>query len=102
MSLNAWTFSGFVGADAELRDGGGTKVLNFRVCATTGYGNAAKDLWVRCAVWGGRAEGLTPLITKGLFVTVIGEIGLEAWEKDGKHGATVTVRVSDIDFPPQK
>lgn len=76
------TVSGNVGRDAELRQAGGTDVLNFNVAATSGFGEREQTLWVRCALWGKRGATLAQYIKKGSRVTVIGEMSTE--EYNGK------------------
>lgn len=101
MSINSWTFSGFVGADAELRrTQAGEPVLSFRVPSTSGFGDREKTAWVDCSLWGKRGESLAQYIRKGSKVTVIGELALEEYTKrDGTPGAKLAVKVDKIDLP---
>lgn len=86
------TVSGNVGRDAELRQAGGTDVLNFNVAATSGFGEREQTLWVRCALWGKRGASLAQYIKKGSRVTVIGELSTEEY-----NGATqLNCRVAEI------
>lgn len=73
------TVSGNVGRNAELRQAGGTDVLNFNVAATSGLGEREQTLWVRCALWGKRGASLAQYIKKGSRVTVIGELSTEEY-----------------------
>ena len=101
MTINSWTFSGNVGADAELRStNSGEKVLSFRVASSSGFGERKKTNWVDCSFWGKRAESVSSYIRKGAKVTVIGELSLEEFQKrDGTPGTKLAVRVSEIDLP---
>ena len=46
--MNVWTFSGRVGADAELRTTqSGEKVLSFRVANDIGFGDRKTTQWRR-------------------------------------------------------
>lgn len=98
--MNVWTFSGRLGADAELRTvQSGEKVLGFRVANDVGFGDRRTTQWVDCSIWGRRAESLAPHLTKGKAVVVSGEVTLREYEKrDGTRGAGLSVRVNEIDF----
>lgn len=98
--MNVWTFSGRVGADAELRTTqSGEKVLNFRVCNTIGFGDKKIDQWVDCSYWGKRAEAVSSYVRKGDKITVSGEVKLEEFNRrDGTPGSKLAVRVNDLDL----
>ena len=64
--MNVWTFSGRVGADAELRTTqSGEKVLSFRVANDVGFGDRKTTQWVDCSMWGRRAESVANYVKKG-------------------------------------
>jgi len=98
--MNVWTFTGRLGADAELRTTqSGEKVLGFRVANDVGFGERKTTQWVDCSIWGRRAESLAPHLTKGKGVVVSGEVTLREYEKrDGTRGSQMSVRVAEIDF----
>ncbi|WP_029007187.1 single-stranded DNA-binding protein [Azospirillum halopraeferens] len=98
--MNVWTFTGRLGADAELRTvQSGEKVLGFRVANDVGFGERKTTQWVDCSIWGRRAEALSPHLTKGKSVVVSGEVTIREYEKrDGTRGAGLSVRVAEIDF----
>lgn len=98
--VNVWTYSGRVGADAELRKtASGEPVLSFRVCNKVGFGDRAIDQWVDNSYWGKRAEAVASYIKKGDFITVSGELKLESFERrDGTPGSKLAVRVNDLDL----
>lgn len=98
--MNVWTFTGRAGADSELRSTqSGEKVLNFRVANDVGYGENKTTQWVDCALWGKRGESLAPHIKKGTMLVLAGEVTLRQFEKrDGTHGASLSVRVTDVDL----
>lgn len=55
---NVFSFTGTVGRDAEVRHlPSGQAVLNVTVANNIGFGEKQQTLWIRCAVWGKRAEG---------------------------------------------
>ncbi len=89
--------SGRLGRDVQLRrTQNNDAVLNFTVASDVGYGDKKSTVWVDCTVWGKRAEALEQYLHKGDPVTVIGEGNIRTWEKDGKSGAAMTCRVSEI------
>jgi len=91
------TVAGRVGQAREIKEVGGTSVLNFSVATDVGFGDRKTTIWFDCAIWGKRAESLAPYITKGTPVTVTGEGGER--EFDGKDGTTkhqITIRVADV------
>jgi single-strand DNA-binding protein len=98
--LNVWSFSGRVGADAELRSmQSGEKVLSFRVANDVGFGNSKTTQWVDCSFWGKRAEAVANYVKKGDKIAVSGEVKLEEFQRrDGTPGAKLAVRVNDLDL----
>ena len=97
--MNIYTFTGNLGGDAEVRaTAGGTSVASWSVAVTSGYGNNKATNWVRCNLWGKRAEsGLIQYLVKGQQVAVSGELSIREWEKDGVKNKSVEVNVSEID-----
>ena len=98
--MNVWTYSGRVGADAELRTTqSGEKVLSFRVANDVGFGDRKTTQWVENSYWGKRAEAVADYIKKGDLITVSGELKLEEFtRKDGTPGSKLAVRVNDLDL----
>jgi len=98
--MNVWTFSGRVGADAELRTTqSGEKVLSFRVANDVGFGDRKFTQWVDCSLWGKRGESIAQYVKKGDKVAVSGELKLEEFQKrDGTPGSKLSVRVNDLDL----
>lgn len=99
--MNVFTFSGRLGRDAEVRyTPSGTAICSFAVANDTGYGDNKKTQWIDCALFGKRAEGGLPQhLTKGAQVVVSGEVTLNTYAKrDGSQGASLQVRVNDVDL----
>lgn len=98
--MNVWTFTGRLGADAELRTTqSGEKVLGFRVANDVGFGDRKTTNWVECSLWGRRGEAIAQYMTKGKQVCVSGELSLREFQKrDGTMGAGLSVRVNEVDF----
>jgi len=99
-SVNVWTFSGRVGADAELKTtNSGEKVLGFRVANDIGFGDRRTTQWVDCSMWGKRGESIANYVKKGDKVTVSGELKLEEYQrKDGATASKLSVRVNEMDL----
>lgn len=100
MSINKAFISGFVGADAELRQtANGTAVCNFSV-AVNEYRKNSDDYtsWIQCALFSNRAEKLAPYIKKGIKVCVSGSLHQSRYEKDGERRSNVSLSVADIEF----
>lgn len=95
--MNMFNFTGNIGRDCRLGQGGSTSVVNFTVAVKSGYGDKETTVWVDCALWGTRADSLAPYLLKGQQVAVSGELGERDYEnKDGKAGKVVTCRVADV------
>ena len=94
--MNMFNFTGNIGRDCRLGQGGSTSVVNFTVAVKSGYGDKETTVWVDCALWGNRADSLAPYLLKGQQVAVSGELGEREYEKDGKTGKVVTCRVADV------
>lgn len=96
--MNVFTFSGNLGGDAEVRYmPSGDAVANFSVAVKSGYGDKEKTNWVRCAIFGKRAEGgLIQYLKKGVQVVVSGEFSLDEYEGQNGTKTTASVRVNDV------
>ena len=92
---------GNLGQDAETREAGETTVVNFSVATTTRVKNGQKwedqTTWVRCALFGSRAESIAEHLTKGKLVAVRGSLFMREYEtKKGETGHSLEMRVDDI------
>lgn len=91
---------GHLGKDATTNTANGKSVINFSVAHTEKYKNAQgqpqeKTTWVECAYWTDRTA-IAPYLKKGTQVYVEGQPEVRTWEKDGKHGAALSVRVGMV------
>lgn len=96
MSLCVLNMTGRLGGDAEVREVGGSKVVEFSV-ATDSYRGEAKGRvtqWTRCSWWGDRAVKLAQYIRKGEQVSVLGRLELD--EIADSKGVYVRCRVIDV------
>lgn len=92
------TIAGNVGRDAELRrTNNGDPVLGFSVAVDMGKdknGHKRDSVWVKCSLWGKRAESLERYITKGSKLVVTGRPGVDVYEGKG----SLTISVNDLTF----
>lgn len=98
MSINILTITGNLGRDAEVRyTPSGKAVTDVAVPATSGWGDNKKTIWVKCVIWGERAEKLAPYLLKGTAVTISGEFGTEEYTaRDGQAKTNVTINVNQL------
>jgi len=98
--MNLFTFTGNLGKDAEVKFlSSGTPVCEFSVAVKSGYGDKEKTNWVRCAMFGKKAEGQLPsYLQKGTQVAISGELELQEWDGQNGKGAALSVRVENLDL----
>ena len=98
--MNNWNFTGNLGNPAEVKYlANGTPVCEFSVAVKSGYGDKEKTNWVRCAMFGKKAEGQLPsYLQKGTQVAISGELELQEWEGQNGKGAALSVRVENLDL----
>lgn len=103
--MSTLTLSGNLGADAALKyTSSGTPVLEFSVAhqrrrkTDSGWEDDGPATWYRCNLWGPLAETFANanVLTKGTSVTVTGALTARTWEKDGRTGTSLEVRVDTI------
>lgn len=103
--MNIGILSGRLGADADVRAmPNGDPVANFSLAVDTGSRDKPETMWVRCSVFGKRAESVAPYLTKGTKITVEGKIRLEAYQdKQGQDRQGLRLSVVDLDLhlPPK-
>lgn len=96
--MNVFTFTGNLGRDAEVKTVGQHTLCEFSVAVKSGFGDREQTMWVRCNMWGQRAESkLVQWLTKGKGVAVTGELSMREYDKkDGTRGYSLEVRVVDV------
>jgi single-strand DNA-binding protein len=97
------TVTGNLGQDAELRfnQGSGDAVLSFSVASNEKTSKGEKTTtWVRCNIWGKRAEALAQYLRKGAYVVAVGTMSQREYEpRDGGAKRTsLEMRVAELDF----
>ena len=92
---------GFLGKDAVLNNVNGKSVINFTVAHTEKYKDSTgtpkeKTTWVDCAYWTDRTA-IAPYLKKGSSVFTEGIPDIRSYTtQDGKNGASLTLRVNNI------
>ena len=92
---------GTLGKDSEVRDAGTTKVINFSIAVNVGYGDKKSTMWIECAKFGDKTA-VSDYLKKGTKVYVSGEPSLRQWESNGKHGASINLRVQEVELLGKK
>ncbi len=86
MGTQVVILTGNLGKDAEMRfTPTGTPILNFSLPIDIGFGEKKETMWVRCAMFGERAQKLAEHLTKGKGVQVVGEFRMPTIY-EGKNG----------------
>jgi len=100
MSLSNYSATGNIGRDVEVRQAGKSMVATFALAVTTGFGERQKTMWVRCNLWGARAEGgLIQYLLKGAQVAVSGELTENAFTgTDGIEKKSLELNVNTLDL----
>jgi single-strand DNA-binding protein len=75
-------------------------ICNFTVAVDFGYGDNKGTNWIRCALFGKRAEGKLPqYLVKGTQVAISGELRINEYtDNDGNKRTSVEVNVSTLDL----
>lgn len=98
MSANSFHAIGHLGGDVELRYlEDGTPLANFSVAVNEKRREEEIVLWVRCSLFGERAEKLAPYLVTGKHVYVRGPIREREWDDDqGVHHVRWGIVVDDV------
>ena len=91
------TAHGNIGRDPELEETTSSQVANFDLASRTGKDETT---WIKCKVWGKRADTVMQYIHKGDKITVCGQGKLQEYDrKDGGKGYNLQLNVSDFTLP---
>jgi|TARA_R100001530_G_scaffold3596_5_gene5278 single-strand DNA-binding protein len=98
--MNIFNFTGNLGNDSDTRHTTSGKVVcSFSVAVKSGYGERESTNWVRCFLWGKRAEGKLPgYLIKGQQVAISGELSNREYENDGVKRYSLEVNVNTLDL----
>ena len=101
-SMSNYVCSGNLTKDPELKAVGNSKVLNFAVAVTTGFGEKVDTHYVDCSLWGKRGETIAQYLDKGSSVVVSGELKARSYEGKNGKGMSLDLQVSDLSFNSPK
>jgi len=99
--MNIYSFTGRLARDSETRfTPGGMAICSFSVAVDYGYGENKGTNWLRCSLFGKRAEGQLPkYLVKGTQVAISGELRIREYDdKDGNKRTSVDVSVDKLDL----
>ena len=99
--MNLYSMTGHLGKDAETRfTQGGMAICSFSVAVSYGYGDKQGTNWIRCSLFGKRAEGKLPeYLKKGQKVAITGELRVREYDdKDGNKRTSVELSVNTLDL----
>jgi len=99
--VNIYSFTGRLARDSETRfTPGGMAVCSFTVAVDYGYGESKGTNWLRCSLFGKRAEGGLPqYLVKGAQVAITGELRIREYDdRDNVKRTAVEVSVDKLDL----
>lgn len=96
--MNSLNAIGNIGQSAELKYlPDSTPVAQFSFALQAGYGDKQVTTWLRCSIFGKRAETLTPMLLKGTRIGITGELTNRPYtDKQGVEKYSLELRVSDV------
>lgn len=97
--MNIFTFTGRLTRDAETRNtNAGKSVTGFSVANDIGFGDKKRTNFIDCALWGERGEKLCQYLTKGMAVTISGEVEPHLFEGRDAVKAVLKVNVREVEL----
>ena len=99
--MNNYNFTGRLVRDQETRHTqSGMAICSFTVAVDYGYGDNKGSNFIRCSLFGKRAEGGLPqYLVKGTQVAVSGELKVREYDdKEGNKRTSVEVSVDKLDL----
>ena len=99
--MNNYNFTGRLVRDQETRHTqSGMAICSFTVAVDYGYGDNKGTNFIRCSLFGKRAEGGLPqYLVKGAQVAISGELKVREYDdKEGNKRTSVEVSVDKLDL----
>jgi single-strand DNA-binding protein len=88
---------GNLGANATLKNIGGTSLCSFSVAVSVKSSKGDNTTWYRVDLWGRQAETLNEYLTKGKPVYVFGNLTQEEFtDKDNNKRSVLQIRAMDV------
>lgn len=109
MSVNVYCGSGNIVRDPEVkRSASGMAVLPFTLGQDVRERNPETGEYevvgqfIECVIFGSRAEGLAPILRKGMLVTIQGSLRQKFYtDKEGRRRSSLSVIVNEAQLPPR-
>lgn len=105
MSINQVTLTGNVTRDPDIRrTASGASILSFSIAVNDRRKNSQTGQWesvpnyIDCVLFGSRAEGLQPYISKGVKVGIVGKLRWRSWEDQGGKHSKIDVVVDEVEL----
>ena len=99
MAINNVCVSGNLVSDCEKFMAGETPAISFSIAVNEYSTDKEFANYFDCVLFGNRAKGLAPFMTKGKKVTVCGKLRQDRWQaEDGSNRSKVRIVANDIDF----
>lgn len=104
MAINRVIIEGNLTRDVEMRAAAsGLAVANFTVAVNEKRKNAEGEyvdapVFVKCSLFGTRAEKLSKYLMKGTKVTIDGKLRYSQWVKDDEKRSMLSVIVDQLEF----
>ena len=103
MPINNVCVSGNLVSDCEKFMAGETPAISFSIAVNEYSKDKEFANYFDCVLFGNRAKGLAPFMTKGKKITVCGKLRQDRWQaEDGSNRSKVRVVANDIDFALSK
>ena len=102
--MNKVIFTGNLGKDAILKfvPNSGKAILEFSVGVARGFKREDGTDWFNCALFGERAEKISPFLMKGTKVLIEGALRINSYEKDGVKKYSTQILVNNLEFLSKK
>lgn len=99
MAINNVCVSGNLVSDCEKFMAGETPAISFSIAVNEYSKDKEFANYFDCVLFGNRAKGLAPFMTKGKKITVCGKLRQDRWQaEDGSNRSKVRIVANDIDF----
>lgn len=109
MAINRVLLTGNLTRDPELRStASGYPVMSFSIAVNERKKNNQTGEWedapvfVDCVMFGNRAQGIHPNLSKGMKLSIDGKLRQNTWEKNGERRSKLEVIVDELEFMSQK
>ena len=101
--MNVTILTGRLTKDAELSflPGTGTPKISFDLAVEREYQKKDTDKkvdFIRCEMLGKHTENLAQYVTKGKLISVVGELNIDQYEKNGERKSFTKINTKRLEF----